>query len=805
MKHTLLLGVCLVAVMQLRAQTFSSTVNQPIPDDGSVVTFDVTVSGLPNVIDTAFGLEQLCINMTHTWDDDVEVRLKSPDGTVVVIFSHVGGDGDGFTNTCLRKDAATTLASGSPPFSGTYRPQGDMGLFNNGQNPNGIWQLIVTDNYAFADAGFLIGWNIFFGNNPAKAMMLTSSNLPIFSIQTGGASIPNDPKIPATFFIIDNNNGTRNYTNQSAHAYDGKMMVELQGYTGPYYPKKNYDFDLIDSSGNKITATLMGLPEENDWILKAEYLDPSLMANPLTYEMSRHMGVYAPRTKYCELLLNGEYMGVYSLTEKIKRDKNRVDIAKLTNADTAGAALSGGYIIEMNINGAPGDWNSVYPPINNNTSTLPVEFKYVYPKRDSLLPVQRTYIKNYVDTFETLLRTDSLQTGLWRDYVSEKSFIDFQIVNEFSSNYDSYGRSTYLYKEKVTDGGQLHIGPPWDYDRAYSSSPTGGWVWQVTHPTWPFPFWWSKLNNDSIYLQKLWCRWTDLRSNVLSNQSFNTWIDSVQLLLQESTARNFEKWSELNVSSHASAVNGFRNFITARLDWMDNNILQAGAPTVPGFVLADTGFCSSGLIGIDSSSGYKYLWSNGDKTSQTLANQNGSYLLTIKNAVGCVARDTAIVTIYGTPTVTITTTIVGDSVVFATLPAGFTSYLWQIDSIAYSSSTVKLPVATHTVQVSVADTLSCEATANTSFIYSALEEALAIRTLRLYPNPTDGKCTVVLPEAALYVVTLYNIMGEIVAETEIQSATAILDISRLSKGVYVLQAKNKTTRAVSRGILRKEQ
>lgn len=804
MKHTLLLGVCMVAVLQLGAQTFSSTVNQPIPDDGSVVTFNITVSGLPNVIDTSFGLEQLCINMTHTWDDDVEVRLKSPDGTLVVIFQHVGGDGDDFTNTCLRKDAATQLGSGSAPFSGTYRPQGDMGLFNNGQNPNGVWQLIVTDNYAFADAGFLISWNIFFGNNPAKAMMLISSNLPIFSIQTSGASIPNDPKIPATFFIVDNNNGTRNYTNQPTHAYDGKMLVELQGYTGPYYPKKNYDFDLIDSAGNKITAPLMGLPEDNDWILKAEYLDPSLMANPLTYEMSRRMGVYAPRTKYCELLLNGEYMGVYSLTEKIKRDKNRVDIAKLTKADTAGAALTGGYIIEMNINGAPGDWNSVYPPINNNTSTLPVEFKYVYPKRDSLQTVQRNYIKNYVDTFETLLRTDSLQTGIWRDYISEKSFIDFQIVNEFSSNYDSYGRSTYMYKEKVTDGGQLHIGPPWDYDRAYSSNPAGGWVWQVTHPTWPFPFWWSKLNNDSIYLQKLWCRWTDLRSNVLSNPSFNTWIDSVQTQLQESAARNFEKWSELNVSSHASAVNGFRNFVTARLGWMDNNILQAGASTVPAFTMADTGFCVNGVVGIDSALGNKYAWSNGDKTAQTLIYQSGSYWLSVKNNVGCVARDTAMVTIHGTPTVTITPTIVGDSVMFATSPSGFATYQWLIDSIAYTESFVLLPATNHTVQILVTDSFGCEGSANTNYLYSSITEQHNISALRLYPNPTDGKCTIALPDASVNIVSVYNVFGERVSETEVQSAIVTLELGPLCNGVYVIQAKNKLTGAVSRGQLIKE-
>ena len=63
------------------------------------------------------------------------------------------------------------------------------------------------------------------------------------------------------------------------------------------------------------------------------------MKNALSYEMSRRMGQYAPRTKFCELMVNGEYMGVYSLTEKIKRDENRVNIDKLDPEDIAGIKL----------------------------------------------------------------------------------------------------------------------------------------------------------------------------------------------------------------------------------------------------------------------------------------------------------------------------------------------------------------------------------------------------------------------------------------------------------------------------------
>lgn len=218
-------------------------------------------------------------------------------------------------------------------------------------------------------------------------------------------------------------------------------------------------------------------------------------------------------------------------------------LQKLNPQDTTGSELTGGYIIEMNINGNPPAWTSVYAPINNATCTYNVEYKEVYPKQDEIQPQQHNYIRNYVDSFELVLQNDSLDPNTWRNMASEKSFINFQIINEFSANYDSYGRSTYMYKEK---NGKLHIGPPWDYDRAFAPGSENGWVWELTHPYWPFPFWWSELNSDSIYLKKLYCRWTDLRTNVLSDDSFNAFIDSTSALLQESAARNFQLWGRSN-------------------------------------------------------------------------------------------------------------------------------------------------------------------------------------------------------------------------------------------------------------------
>ena len=116
-----------------------------------------------------------------------------------------------------------------------------------------------------------------------------TSVLPIVKLSTVNNPINDNVKVPVFMEIIDNGPGQINSTADTTYAYEGTIMTEWQGFTGPGYPKKNYDFDLIDGSGNKIDTSLLGMPAENDWIFKAEYLDNSLLINTVTYEFARRM------------------------------------------------------------------------------------------------------------------------------------------------------------------------------------------------------------------------------------------------------------------------------------------------------------------------------------------------------------------------------------------------------------------------------------------------------------------------------------------------------------------------------------
>lgn len=626
------------------AQSFYQVENTTIPDDGTSITFEMSVSGLPDVIDLSYGLETVCFNIIHTWDSDLDVTLISPDGSSFLLVSNVGWGEQNFTNTCLNDYADQFINEGSAPYTGTWKPIGDMGVVNNGQNPNGIWKLLIYDTYAFADIGTLQDWTITFGNEPATPFAFYTSNLPIIKINSYGASIVNEPKVPAEISIIDNGWGVINNVSDTDYAYFGKILVELQGFTGPYYPKKNYDFDLVDDAGLEIDSILLGLASENDFILKAEYLDASLMKNCLTYEMARRMGRYAPHTKFCEVIVNGEYMGVFSLTEKIKRDKNRVDIADLNPEDISGEELTGGYIFEINENFTPNDWESDFLPINYATSGYPVAYKMVSPRIEEIQPEQLDYIVAYVDSFEQALHGPDFldpETG-YRNYIAVKSFVDFMLVNEFSANYDSYGRSTFLYKDK---NGEINIGPVWDYDRAYAPWTVSNWVWEETHPAWPFPFWWSKFREDEEWRNEVYCRYTNLRATTLTDDAFDEFIDSTSAYIHEAAMRNFAKWPELGVGDYDYFVEELRTFVHDRLAWMDIALTPDFVPTPNAAFTEET---VAGLTHLFSpvTTGASYLWDFGDGTTSNDAfaihtfPAEGMYSvnLTVNEYYGCIGN-----------------------------------------------------------------------------------------------------------------------------------------------------------------------
>jgi len=424
--------------------------------------------------------------------------------------------------------------------------------------------------------------------------VFTSSNLPIVVIDTRGQTIADEPKITADMGIIDNGEGVRNFLTDPFNGYNGQIGIEIRGSSSQMFPKKQYGVETRDSAGEDTDVSLLGLPAESDWVLSAPYSDKSLIRDALTYTLARKMGRYASRARFCEVVINGDYKGVYVLFEKIKRDKNRVAITKLTEADTTGDNLTGGYILKIDkLDGSdtqgwysgfdpyPGAWQQVY-------------FQYHDPNFTDLVPSQIGYVQRWIRDFEIAMDLPTYaDTALgYPHYIDVMSFVDGILLSELARNVDSYRLSTFFYKDRDSKGGRLVMGPLWDFNHAfgncdyYNGSATEGFQLKYladdpyfhANDYWQPPFWWEKLFSESAFFGLLQARWVELGRDVFNGSNLLATVDSLAGLLSEAQARNFDRWPILGTyvwpnayigQTHGEEIEHMKQWIADRRVWLD--------------------------------------------------------------------------------------------------------------------------------------------------------------------------------------------------------------------------------------------
>ena len=438
--------------------------------------------------------------------------------------------------------------------------------------------------------------------SPDSIFDFTSSNLPIFIINTNGQPIPSDEKIEADLGVIYSGEGVRNFLTDPYNHYNGKIGIEIRGSTSQMFPKKSYAIETRDSLGDDLDFPLLNFPSESDWVLYAPYSDKSLIRDVLAYKLSNLMGHYASRFKFCEVVLNGDYVGIYVLLEKIKRDKNRVDIKKLEPADSTGDALTGGYIVKIDkFDGENNDgWISPFPPFEGAWQRIPYQFHY--PKPDSITPAQKMYIQNYISQFEALMFSSGYNhpdSGYY-NLIDMASAIDYVLINELAKNVDSYRLSFFMYKDRNSVNDNLFFGPVWDYNISFGNADyydggySDGWMMDflstnqefLNYDNFQVPFWWKKIFNETVFQNSVNSRWRELQPLIFNSNFINGFIDSLVIHLDESQQRNFERWQILGTyvwpnffigQTYEEEINFLKSWIQERLQWLGNNMI--GTPT----------------------------------------------------------------------------------------------------------------------------------------------------------------------------------------------------------------------------------
>ena len=392
-----------------------------------------------------------------------------------------------------------------------------------------------------------------------------------------GRSIPNDEMISASVQYFDNE--TQNNHLVDAPTVDEQALTRIRGRSSRAFDKngcyiKFKEENLID---NKNVA-LSDMTADSDWVLHGPYLDKSLIRNYLCYNLSGEIMEYSPNVRFCEMFLNGEYMGVYVLTEKIGyNDDGRINI---TETDEKMRETS--YILKLDV-------GTTDPLYDLNTfisytgkagwetrSTNRLEI--IYPS-STLTQIQKDKIEIEISNFEkALVSFDSNHEKYgYPAFIDVSSFVEYFVINEFTMNSDAARLSTYYYKDIR---GKVHMAV-WDFNSAFNN-----YIPEQADPQYFMmidKFWFEYLLKDKAFVDEIIHTYEDLRKNSLSDDYLLNYIDETVVYLGDAIERNNEKWGysydydmlepvQRNPETFDEAVTDLKDMIVARGKYMDENI-----------------------------------------------------------------------------------------------------------------------------------------------------------------------------------------------------------------------------------------
>ena len=393
-----------------------------------------------------------------------------------------------------------------------------------------------------------------------------SSNLPVVIMErfsNGGTTAANGKTFTFfAFFEPDPQTGRTQLNKPYSLGTRGGWKVRGSSSSG--FSKKAYSIEAWNELNRNKNISPLGLPEESDFILNARSVyDRSLMRNAFIYELSNQVGRYAVRTKFVELFKddNGgslsyrnDYDGVYTFMEKISRDKERVDIERVTENVNEEPEITGGYILKVD-RLDPGDSG-----LRAGGQTL----GWVYPKEDDVSNDQINWVRNYINEMSS-----ALSTSEYEEYIDTLSWVDHHLLNILTLNADALRLSTFFYKKRNK---KLEYGPIWDFDRSMESTDgrdNNPSTWSGGTAYFTFPWWGSLFDNENFW-QAYIDRYFELREGPFATLNVNSIIDRMASDLNEAQARNFRRWSDQpRFGGYQGEVDHLKEWLGTRLDWMD--------------------------------------------------------------------------------------------------------------------------------------------------------------------------------------------------------------------------------------------
>ena len=422
------------------------------------------------------------------------------------------------------------------------------------------------------------------------------SHLPLVIIDTGGQEIPGqimedqrdrfgqpvytkapdgESTILAQIKVIDNQDANNHPGDEPA--YSASCRFRVRGNSSRSFPKQPYLVQLVDEEGENRDLPLLGMGAHHEWALHGPSLDKSLVRNYMWYNIAGEIMEYAPNCRYCEVVLNGEYQGIYLLAETSTAGEGcRLNLRmNIKNAQASGYLIRCDRPVEEDLETLR-DIHVYSERTNENKH----DFAIRYPGKNILTPELAKDIELDYSAFEKALYSfdyNSPEYG-YRKWIDTGNFVDYYLLNEFTRNVDAGRYSTYLYKE---------LGQPfrlcvWDFNNSCDNYREGETAPEsFTVQEWN---WFLQLFMDQDFVEQVIRRYGELRGTYLSDAYMVGYIRDTLDYLGPAVERNNERWpvdmpgehhlepEGRNPDTFEEAVADLQTWLLARGEWVDESI-----------------------------------------------------------------------------------------------------------------------------------------------------------------------------------------------------------------------------------------
>lgn len=390
-----------------------------------------------------------------------------------------------------------------------------------------------------------------------------SGTLPVLYIQTENNApiVSKEDYINATYYL--DAMGLAGY--QSIGSASTPLTMEIKGrgnYTWRDFNKKPYRLKLSEKQ------PLMGMTKSKHFALLAHADDAQnkkgFMRNQVGFELSRMIGMaWTPATAPVEVVLNGDYIGLYFLTETIRVDKDRVNIVEQEDEETDPAKITGGWLVEIDnydedphITIKEGDGHTMW---------------FTYKTPEVLSKAQETFLGDEMSRIDELVYGDKNSDELWK-YLDIDALARFYIVQEIMDNYESFHGSCYLYRE-MGDGEKWKFGPVWDFGSSFYREKTmylyEGDVWH-NH-------WIPEICKFPAFMEHVKAVWKEFYPQI---NAIYTFTGEQLTLLKSAAVSDAERWSEYSGNRDLQKrINNVNTWLANSVKWLNE---QWGSNDNPG-------------------------------------------------------------------------------------------------------------------------------------------------------------------------------------------------------------------------------